>query len=43
MLNSTSDVPSLSLIIPVYNAADQLPATLKAVTALLAPGIGSTR
>jgi dolichyl-phosphate beta-glucosyltransferase len=31
MYGPTSDVPSLSLIIPVYNAADQLPATLEAV------------
>ena len=31
MLGPTSDVPSLSLVIPVYNAADQLPATLDAV------------
>ncbi|MEO8621137.1 MAG: glycosyltransferase [bacterium] len=40
MLNPTSDVPSLSLIIPVYNAADQLPTTLKAVEAFatLYPG-----
>ena len=28
---TTSNVPALSLIIPVYNAADQLPATLQAV------------
>ena len=31
MLDPTTDVPALSLIIPVYNAADQLPATLQAV------------
>ena len=31
MLAPTMDVPALSLVIPVYNAADQLPATLKAV------------
>ena len=31
MLAPTIDVPALSLVIPVYNAADQLPATLKAV------------
>ena len=40
MFDPTTDVPSLSLIIPVYNAADQLPATLKAVDAFarLSPG-----
>ena len=31
MFDPTTDVPALSLVIPVYNAADQLPATLKAV------------
>jgi glycosyltransferase involved in cell wall biosynthesis len=31
MLGPTTDVPALSLVIPVYNAADQLPATLAAV------------
>jgi dolichyl-phosphate beta-glucosyltransferase len=31
MLGPTTVVPSLSLVIPVYNAADQLPATLEAV------------
>jgi dolichyl-phosphate beta-glucosyltransferase len=31
MLSPTTDVPSLSLVIPVYNAAEQLPATLAAV------------
>ncbi|MEP6619616.1 MAG: glycosyltransferase [bacterium] len=31
MLGRTTDVPALSLVIPVYNAADQLPATLTAV------------
>jgi dolichyl-phosphate beta-glucosyltransferase len=31
MFGPTTDVPSLSLVIPVYNAADQLPATLDAV------------
>jgi dolichyl-phosphate beta-glucosyltransferase len=31
MLGPTTEVPSLSLVIPVYNAADQLPATLEAV------------
>jgi dolichyl-phosphate beta-glucosyltransferase len=31
MLGPTTNVPSLSLVIPVYNAADQLPATLEAV------------
>jgi glycosyltransferase involved in cell wall biosynthesis len=31
MLGPTTDVPALSLVIPVYNAADQLPATLEAV------------
>ena len=31
MSGPTTDVPSLSLVIPVYNAADQLPATLQAV------------
>ena len=40
MLDPMTDVLSLSLIIPVYNAADQLPATLKAVDAFatLYPG-----
>lgn len=33
MLDETMNVPSLSLVIPVYNAADQLPATLEAVDA----------
>jgi hypothetical protein len=33
MVASSSEVPALSLIIPVYNAADQLPATLIAVDA----------
>ncbi|MDQ6635252.1 MAG: glycosyltransferase [Gemmatimonadota bacterium] len=31
MLSPTADTPELSLVIPVYNAADQLPATLDAV------------
>ncbi|MEO6526741.1 MAG: glycosyltransferase [Gemmatimonadaceae bacterium] len=31
MLSPTMDVPALSLVIPVYNAADQLPATLDSV------------
>ena len=31
MFGPTSDVPALSLVIPVYNAADQLAATLEAV------------
>ena len=31
MYGPTADVPALSLIIPVYNAADQLPATFAAV------------
>jgi dolichyl-phosphate beta-glucosyltransferase len=31
MLSPTTDAPALSLVIPVYNAADQLPATLQAV------------
>jgi glycosyltransferase involved in cell wall biosynthesis len=31
MFGPTTDVPSLSLVIPVYNAADQLPATLDAL------------
>lgn len=40
MLSPMSDVPALSLVIPVYNAADQLPATLNAVDsfATLYPG-----
>ncbi|MEP6992143.1 MAG: glycosyltransferase [bacterium] len=40
MQDQTAVVPDLSLIIPVYNAADQLPATLKAVDAFatLYPG-----
>jgi len=33
MLSPTTDVPALSLVIPVYNAAEQLPATLDAVDA----------
>jgi hypothetical protein len=31
MFDPTTDVPALSLVIPVYDAADQLPATLQAV------------
>ena len=31
MFGPTTDVPALSLVIPVYNAADQLPATLDAI------------
>jgi dolichyl-phosphate beta-glucosyltransferase len=31
MFGPTTDVPALSLVIPVYNAADQLPSTLDAV------------
>jgi dolichyl-phosphate beta-glucosyltransferase len=31
MFGPTTDVPALSLVIPVYNAADQLPATLQAI------------
>ena len=31
MLDPSPDVPSLSLVIPVYNAADRLPSTLEAV------------
>jgi dolichyl-phosphate beta-glucosyltransferase len=31
MFGPTTDVPALSLVIPVFNAADQLPATLQAV------------
>jgi dolichyl-phosphate beta-glucosyltransferase len=31
MFGPTTDVPALSLVIPVYNAADQLPATLQAL------------
>jgi dolichyl-phosphate beta-glucosyltransferase len=31
MLSPTAETPELSLVIPVYNAADQLPATLDAV------------
>ena len=31
MFGPMTDVPALSLVIPVYNAADQLPATLEAV------------
>ena len=33
MVDSTAHVPALSLVIPVYNAAQQLPATLDAVDA----------
>jgi dolichyl-phosphate beta-glucosyltransferase len=40
MLGAKSDMPALSLVIPVYNAADQLPATLNSVDsfATLYPG-----
>jgi len=31
MFGPTTDVPALSLVIPVYNATDQLPSTLQAV------------
>ena len=31
MFDPTTDVPALSLVIPVYNAADQLPGTLQEV------------
>jgi dolichyl-phosphate beta-glucosyltransferase len=31
MFDPTTDVPALSIVIPVYNAADQLPGTLDAV------------
>jgi dolichyl-phosphate beta-glucosyltransferase len=31
MFDPTADLPALSLVIPVFNAADQLPATLQAV------------
>ena len=31
MFGPTTDIPALSLVIPVFNAADQLPATLQAV------------
>ncbi|PYP79962.1 MAG: hypothetical protein DMD35_06505 [Gemmatimonadetes bacterium] len=31
MFDPTTEIPTLSLVIPVYNAADQLPATLAAV------------
>ena len=37
MLASRTDGPALSLIIPVFNAADQLGATLAAVDAFAAP------
>lgn len=33
MVDRTTDAPALSLVIPVYNAADQLPATLRSVDA----------
>ena len=36
MSNTPTRVPLLSLVIPVYNAADQLPATLTAVDAFVA-------
>ena len=35
MLGPTADRPALSLVIPVYNAADQLPATLAAIDAFV--------
>src|SRR5476649_919984 len=35
MLSPTADRPALSLVIPVYNAADQLPATLDAIDAFV--------
>ena len=41
MADPTSDVPALSLIIPVYNAADQLPATLRAVDAFATCHLGA--
>ena len=41
MVDSTAQVPALSLVIPVYNAAQQLPATLDAVDAFATryPGV----
>src|SRR5437763_3804985 len=36
MFDPTTDVPTLSLVIPVYNAADQLPATLRVVDSFAA-------
>ena len=36
MLAPTTDAPELSLVIPVYNAADQLPATFAAIDAFAA-------
>jgi dolichyl-phosphate beta-glucosyltransferase len=36
MLGPSTDRPALSLVIPVYNAADQLPATLDAVDSFVA-------
>ena len=36
MFGPTSDSPALSLVIPVYNATEQLPATLRAVDAFAA-------
>lgn len=35
MLGPTAERPALSLVIPVYNAADQLPATLEAVDSFI--------
>ena len=42
MFGPSSDVPALSLVIPVYNAADQLPATLDAVDRFVSTQLSRT-
>jgi dolichyl-phosphate beta-glucosyltransferase len=42
MFGPSSDVPALSLVIPVYNAADQLPSTLDAVDRFVSNHVSRT-
>lgn len=42
MFGPSSDVPALSLVIPVYNAADQLPCTLEAVDRFVSSHVSRT-
>ena len=42
MFGPSTDVPALSLVIPVYNAADQLPSTLDAVDRFVANHVSRT-
>src|SRR4051812_46742428 len=42
MFGPSSDVPALSLVIPVYNAADQLPSTLDAVDRFVSHHVSRT-